>query len=313
MMAGDNVKNKVLEVLGIILLILFLFPFFIVLINAAKPADQIIRAPLALPQKWGALFANMNRVIHSPNMNYWKSFFDSAIITVASLFTIVLFSSMAAWVLERNSIKHNNKKWANVIFYVLVASMVIPFQVVMLPVLSWYRSVGKFTGIGLLQSYKGSVFAYIGFGCAMSVFILHGFIKSIPLELEEAATIDGCTAEGVFGRIVLPLLQPNFERHLDLERLPFAVAPFGPSRKNPHAPDCRHGLCRKLCKAVGLDFDIDLARDAPGNHFVHLRAEVHHQRHGGRLNKINLSLTKKCRPCRAAFFSCRQRKKYVVK
>lgn len=208
MMAGDNVKNKVLEVLGIILLILFLFPFFIVLINAAKPADQIIRAPLALPQKWGALFANMNRVIHSPNMNYWKSFFDSAIITVASLFTIVLFSSMAAWVLERNSIKHNNKKWANVIFYVLVASMVIPFQVVMLPVLSWYRSVGKFTGIGLLQSYKGSVFAYIGFGCAMSVFILHGFIKSIPLELEEAATIDGCTTEGVFGRIVLPLLQP---------------------------------------------------------------------------------------------------------
>lgn len=208
MMAGDNVKNKVLEALGIILLILFLFPFFIVVINAAKPADQIIRAPLALPQKWGTLFANMNRVIHSPNMNYWKSFFDSVIITVASLFTIVLFSSMAAWVLERNSIKHNNKKWANVIFYLLVASMVIPFQVVMLPVLSWYRTVGKFSGIGLLQSYKGSVFAYIGFGCAMSVFILHGFIKSIPLELEEAATIDGCTAEGVFGRVVLPLLQP---------------------------------------------------------------------------------------------------------
>lgn len=208
MMAGDNVKNKILEILGIVLLVLFLFPFFIVVINAAKPADQIIRAPLALPQKWGTLFANMNRVIHSPNMNYWKSFFDSAIITVASLFTIVLFSSMAAWVLERNSIKHNNKKWANVIFYLLVASMVIPFQVVMLPVLSWYRTVGKFTGIGLLQSYKGSVFAYIGFGCAMSVFILHGFIKSIPLELEEAATIDGCTTEGVFGRIVLPLLQP---------------------------------------------------------------------------------------------------------
>ena len=208
MMAGDNVKNKILEALGIVLLILFLFPFFIVVINAAKPADQIIRAPLALPQKWGTLFANMNRVIHSPNMNYWKSFFDSVIITVASLFTIVLFSSMAAWVLERNSVKHNNKKWANVIFYLLVASMVIPFQVVMLPVLSWYRTVGKFSGIGLLQSYKGSVFAYIGFGCAMSVFILHGFIKSIPLELEEASTIDGCTAEGIFGRVVLPLLQP---------------------------------------------------------------------------------------------------------
>ena len=86
--------------------------------------------------------------------------------------------------------------------------MVIPFQVVMLPVISWYRAASKFTGIGLLQSYKGAVFAYIGFGAAMSVFILHGFIKSIPLELEEAAVIDGCTPEGVFGRVVLPLLQP---------------------------------------------------------------------------------------------------------
>ncbi len=202
-MAGNNVKEKILEIMGIILLILFLFPFFIVVINAAKPADMIIRSPLALPQKWSVLFENMHRVINSPNMNYWKSFFDSVIITAASLFTIVLFSSMAAWVLERS-----HTKWSNVIFYILIASMVIPFQVVMLPVLSWFRTLGRFTGIVLLQSYKGSVFAYIGFGCAMSVFILHGFIKGIPLELEEAAVIDGCTTEGIFGRVVLPLLQP---------------------------------------------------------------------------------------------------------
>ena len=269
MMAGDNVKNKVLEALGIVLLILFLFPFFIVVINAAKPADQIIRAPLALPQKWGTLFANMNRVIHSPNMNYWKSFFDSVIITVASLFTIVLFSSMAAWVLERNSVKHNNKKWANVIFYLLVASMVIPFQVVMLPVLSWYRTVGKFSGIGLLQSYKGSVFAYIGFGCAMSVFILHHCRGRFWPRCLAALAADSNN-------------RFDFERHLDLERLSFAQPLARPSRKNPHVAYRGHGLCRKLRKAVGLDFDINLAGDASGNRAVYFCAKVHHQGHGGR-------------------------------
>lgn len=198
-----SIKEKLLEVLAILLLVVFLFPFFIVIINAAKPADLIIRSPLALPGNWGLLFSNMHRVITSPNMNYWKSFFDSVVITTFSLLAIVLFSSAAAWVLARN---HN--KWSAFIFGLLIASMVIPFQVVMLPVLSWYRAFSRFTGIGLLQSYKGAVFAYIGFGCAMSVFILHGFVKSIPLELEEAAVIDGCTTEGIFMRVVFPLLQP---------------------------------------------------------------------------------------------------------
>ena len=198
-----SIKEKLLEVLAILLLVVFLFPFFIVIINAAKPADLIIRSPLSLPANWGLLFSNMHRVITSPNMNYWKSFFDSVVITTFSLLAIVLFSSAAAWVLARN-----HSKWSAFIFGLLIASMVIPFQVVMLPVLSWYRAFSRFTGIGLLQSYKGAVFAYIGFGCAMSVFILHGFVKSIPLELEEAAVIDGCTTEGIFMRVVFPLLQP---------------------------------------------------------------------------------------------------------
>ncbi len=198
-----SAKDKPLEILAILLLVAFLFPFFIVVINAAKPADQIIRNPLSLPSNWGLLFSNMHRVITSSNMNYWKSFFDSVVITACSLIAIVVFSSAAAWVLARN-----HAKWSALIFALLVASMVIPFQVVMLPVLSWYRAFSKFTGIALLQSYKGTVFAYIGFGCAMSVFILHGFVKSIPLELEEAAVIDGCTTEGIFTRVVFPLLQP---------------------------------------------------------------------------------------------------------
>jgi raffinose/stachyose/melibiose transport system permease protein len=136
-------------------------------------------------------------------MDYWKSFFNSAVILCASLTAIVVFSSMAAWVLVRN-----HKRWSTIIFMTFVAAMVIPFQVVMLPLLSWFRKVSDFLGIPLLSSYQGIIFAYIGFGASMTIFILHGFIKSIPIELEEAALIDGCSPEGVFFRIVFPLLKP---------------------------------------------------------------------------------------------------------
>lgn len=102
----------------------------------------------------------------------------------------------------------NKKKWSSVIFMLFVAAMVIPFQVVMLPLLSTFRSLSSFTGIQFLSSYTGIIFAYLGFGGSMSIFILHGFIKGIPYELEEAAWIDGCSPEGTFFRIIFPLLKP---------------------------------------------------------------------------------------------------------
>ncbi|NLK98973.1 carbohydrate ABC transporter permease [Defluviitalea saccharophila] len=193
----------VLEVLAIILVLIFLFPFFLVVINSAKESASIIISPIALPERWGQMFTNMNNVIHNRNFNYWKSFFNSIFITIASLTLLSLFSSMAAWVLVRNK-----TKWSNFIFMTLVAAMIIPFQVVMLPLLSTFRELSDFTGIRMLNSYKGLIFAYLGFGGSMSVFIFHGFIKAIPYELEEAALIDGCTPESTFFRILFPLLKP---------------------------------------------------------------------------------------------------------
>jgi raffinose/stachyose/melibiose transport system permease protein len=110
---------------------------------------------------------------------------------------------MSAWVLVRNK-----SRWSDVIFMIFVAAMVIPFQVVMLPLLSTFRGLSDFLGIRLLSSYTGIIIAYLGFGGSMSVFILHGFIKGIPRELEEAAWIDGCSPEGTFFRVVFPLLKP---------------------------------------------------------------------------------------------------------
>ena len=199
----QRVTKNILEGIAVIFFVIALFPFYIVLINTSKTPDMIVRSPLALPENFLLIFKNIERVVNNPNMNYWKSFFDSCFITAASLFALIIFSSMMAWVLVRNK-----TKWSAIIFYLLVAEMVIPFQVVMLPLLSWFRGLSHFTGIKLLGSYKGLIFAYIGFGCAMSVFILNGFVKGIPLELEESAVIDGCSTERVFFSIVMPLMQP---------------------------------------------------------------------------------------------------------
>jgi raffinose/stachyose/melibiose transport system permease protein len=115
---------------------------------------------------------------------------------------------MGAWVLVRTK-----TVLSSVIFMMFVAAMVVPFQVVMFPLVNWLRTIevvlhldpGPFR---LLQNYPGIIFAYLGFGSSLSIFLYHGFIKSVPLELEEAATIDGCSKPAMFFKIVFPLLTP---------------------------------------------------------------------------------------------------------
>ncbi|UYZ36590.1 carbohydrate ABC transporter permease [Clostridium beijerinckii] len=202
-MKSIKTRNVIGEVIGIILALIILSPFILVILNSAKTSADIVISPLSIPNKWGQMLTNFKNVIHNDSFNYWKSFFSSLFITVVSLALLSLFSSMTAWVLCRNK-----KKWSGFIFMLLVAAMVIPFQVVMLPLLSTFRNISNFLGIQMLQSYQGVIFAYLGFGGSMSVFILHGFIKGIPRELEEAAWIDGCSPEGTFFRIIFPLLKP---------------------------------------------------------------------------------------------------------
>lgn len=169
-----------------------------------KNANGIVANPVSFA---GASFAqfktNISNVVNNSNFSFWSAFGTSAIITVVSLVLLALFGGMAAWVICRNK-----TKWSTAIYMTFIASMTIPFQVVMLPLVSTFRDVGKFLGINMLQSIPGIVFAYCGFGGAMTVFILTGFIKGIPYELEEAAAIDGCSPEGTFFRIILPLLKP---------------------------------------------------------------------------------------------------------
>jgi len=168
-----------LEILAIVLFLLFLFPFFIVVVNSAKSPFEITQSPLSLPANWLKIFQNMATIWTSVNVQYSSSFVSSIIITVSSLVLLNILSSQAAWVLVRTKTKLSMS-----IFVLFIAAMVIPFQIVMFPLLSWFRAITDFTGIPLLRSYIGIVLAYIGFGMSQSIFLFHGFIKSIPLELE---------------------------------------------------------------------------------------------------------------------------------
>ena len=191
-------------IIAVIVAVYVLFPFFLVVINSCKPTDKITENPISLSGVGlGQLFGNLKDVINNTHFLFWSAFEYSVIITLLSLVFLALFGSMAAWVICRN-----RTKWSTVIYFTFIASMIIPFQVVMLPLISTFRDVGKFIGIPMLQSVPGIIFAYLGFGGAMTVFILNGFIKGIPVALEEAASIDGCTPEQVFFLIIFPLLKP---------------------------------------------------------------------------------------------------------
>ena len=198
-------KSYILTVVGVIIALYVLFPFFLVVLNSFKAQASIVESPVAFKgASFGQLMKNLNAVINNSNFQFWYAFGTSAVITIVSLVLLAVLGAMAAWVISRN----NKTTWATVIYMVFIASMIIPFQVVMLPLISTFRDVGKFVGISMLQSIPGIVFAYCGFGGAMTVFILTGFIKGVPYDLEEAAAIDGCSPEGTFFKIILPLLTP---------------------------------------------------------------------------------------------------------
>ena len=195
----------IVTIIAVLIAAYTLFPFLLVLINTARPNNNIVANPISLEGASFATFrANLSNVINNSNFVFWNAFGTSAIITIVSLALLALLGAMAAWVICRNK-----TKWSTAIYMTFIASMIIPFQVVMLPLISTFRDVGNFIGISMLQSIPGIVFAYLGFGGAMTVFILTGFIKGIPYELEEAAAIDGCSPEGTFFRIIFPLLKPT--------------------------------------------------------------------------------------------------------
>lgn len=205
-----NANNKIIarnisEALTLAVMVMFLVPLFLVLINAAKTNNEIISAPLSLPSDWSVLIKNITTIWNNPNLRYSQALVNSFVITTFSLVGITIFSAMAAWVLLRTK-----TKLSTAILMLFIAAMVIPFQVVMFPLVKWFGIFQSFTGIQMLRSYTGIIIAYIGFGSSLSIFMFHGFMKSIPHEIEEAAYVDGCGKFKTFFLIVLPILKPIY-------------------------------------------------------------------------------------------------------
>ncbi|ASA24131.1 carbohydrate ABC transporter permease [Paenibacillus donghaensis] len=194
-MAGSRKVFSLLKLFGLSLaLILFIVPFMFLVMNSFKENREITSNPLALPDSLS--FSNYTNAFEK--MGYVDAFSNSLIITMLSVLFISLFAAMTAHYFVRNQTKGNQYT-----FLLMVASMIIPFQAIMIPLVKIYGS------LDMLNSKWSLIYMYIGFGSSLAVFIYHGFVKSIPKELEEAALIDGCTRIQTFFRIVFPVLMPT--------------------------------------------------------------------------------------------------------
>lgn len=196
MKKSKRVGNNVIFFVLLALSVLFLVPIIIVIINSFKSRIYISSQPLKLPnaETFVALENYINGVTSS---DFFSAFLRSLFITVVSVILLVLFASMAAWYIVRS-----NSKITKGIYYMLVFSMIVPFQMVM-------YTMTYVTNRANLDNLFGITFVYLGFGAGLSVFMLCGFIKSIPLEIEEAAMIDGASPIQAFFTVVFPMLKPT--------------------------------------------------------------------------------------------------------
>jgi len=179
-----------------VLVVLFLAPIFFVVVNSFKGKFFISDAPFALPT--GETFAGLANYRNGiERTDFFSAFGCSLFITVGSVAAILLFTSMTAYYLTRV------KGWlTDILYYMFVFSMIVPFQMVMF-------TMSKLANSFSLNNPPGMILLYLGFGAGLSVFMFCGFVKSIPLEIEEAAMIDGCNPLQTYFRVVMPILKPT--------------------------------------------------------------------------------------------------------
>ena len=195
-MTKKKTSNVIIFCILCLLVVAFLTPIFFVLINSFKGKLFISNNPFALPT--AETFAGLTNYVNGiEKTGFFTAFGWSAFITVFSVAAIILFTSMTAYYLTR--VKTGV---TNVLYYMFVFSMIVPFQMVMFTLSGTADTLGLNTPWGL-------IIVYLGFGAGLAVFMFVGFIKGLPLEIEEAAAIDGCNPIQTFFLVVLPMLKPT--------------------------------------------------------------------------------------------------------
>lgn len=179
-----------------VLSVLYIYPILLVIINSFKKKAYISRVPFKIPTD--NMFVGMENYIRGiEQSNLIAAFGWSIFITVFSVAAIILFCSMTAWYISRV-----NTKVTKLIYMFCLFAMIVPFQMEM-------YTLSKIANMLHMGNPWGIVVVYLGFGAGLSIFMFTGFMKSIPLEIEEAAMIDGCTPIRTFFKVVMPISKPT--------------------------------------------------------------------------------------------------------
>jgi len=193
-MKTTNFKKTILFFLVLIVLIFFMVPFIILIMNTFKTTAEFTKMPFSFPTE----FKLDNYKIAIEKMNFYVAFGNTLFITVVATLGNTLVASMTGYFFSR-------RKWRinKVLFMMLLASMVAPFQVYMIPLVQIYGGTFGLSNNPLMVAYIAA-----GLNIPFAVFLYNGFVSGIPLELDEAAKIDGCSFTGIFFKIIFPLLKP---------------------------------------------------------------------------------------------------------
>ena len=194
---NKNVKHSgVWTVFFTLLSVAYVFPIILVVINSFKKKAYISRKPFDIPRE--KMFVGMENYVKGiERTEYFEAFGWSLFITIFSVIAIILCTSMCAWYINR--VVNTGTK---TIYYLCLFSMIVPFQMVMF-------TLSKIANMMKLNTPWGLIIIYLGYGAGLSVFMFSGFVKSIPIEIEEAAMIDGCTPIQTFFRVVFPVMKPT--------------------------------------------------------------------------------------------------------
>ena len=212
-LSAERRRKTILSVVLAFICILYILPVLAVVVNSFKLNTYVKTETFALPTAESfAGWANYIKGVTFGNYPFWKSAFYSLFITLVSTALILLCTSMAAWYIARV-----DSKLCRGVYYLCVFSMVVPFQMVMFTLSKTADRVkipyfnfasGSLEKVALNTPWTIPII-YLGFGAGLAIFMFVGFVKSIPLEIEEAAAIDGCGPVGTFFRVVLPMLKPT--------------------------------------------------------------------------------------------------------
>ncbi len=179
----------------VIVAIIVLAPMVLLVIGGLKTRGEVMTTPYTLPNP--PRFENWMEILSKPSYSFWQMMGNSLIVMVATMIGVLVVSSMTAFVFSRMAFRGRD-----VLLNILTLSLLFPLIIAILPVYIVVRQMG------LLNNLWGLILPQVAFGLAGNIMILRGFFRAIPMELLDAAYVDGCTAFGFFWRVLLPLSRP---------------------------------------------------------------------------------------------------------